>query len=170
MDDSQLLNEMLGQWGAARSGAIDEIRSITDPDLDYRVAAGARSLGEIAAHLAHSCLLFAGELTRPDGDFTRQPFSAFYVEYSRGVAGASTVDEVVAMLSSTWQTAEATLRAAGPGMLGQTMNGFTGSPASKSSILQFGVCHEFYHRGQIAMCVRACGHVPALTRALAGLG
>lgn len=170
MTETQLFEELLGQWGAGRAGSIEEVESLRDADLDYRIAPDARSVRELAEHMAQSTLLFSTELTRPDGDFARQPLSAFYAEYARGLPPARTVADLAALLRSTWEKAESALRDAGPELLTQSMRGMMGQTATKSSIVVFAINHEFYHRGQLALCVRACGHIPALTRRLAALG
>ncbi len=50
-------------------------------------------------------------------------------------------------------------------MLG-TLTGIFGQRVTRFAMLHFAIEHESYHRGQIAVCARELGRVPALTRIL----
>jgi uncharacterized damage-inducible protein DinB len=66
-----LLDEALEAWTDARNGVIAEIENIPANQFDAAVGAGARSVGELALHIAEVGLMMVGELTREDGDFRR---------------------------------------------------------------------------------------------------
>ena len=50
----------------------------------------------------------------------------------------------------------------------QSILQFNGVPATRLSWMSHGVAHEEYHRGQIALCARLLGLVPALTPLIQG--
>ena len=171
MSTVSLLDEALDAWTDARRGVIAELRCVPADQLGFRPADGARSVGEIAQHVADTALMWCGELSNPAGDFTRRNFPAFIREYGtldadrpRDKAG------LVRLLRSTHVRGVRQLRATGEvGML-QTIRRFDGELWTRLAWLQHGIAHEEYHRGQLALCVRLLGKTPALTKLIQGSG
>jgi uncharacterized damage-inducible protein DinB len=109
-----------------------------------------------------------GELTRADGDFTRQPYPAFLEEYAGGLDPRQDKTSLVALLRRTLEDGTATFRAAGDVSMLQLITQFNGVPATRLSWMSHGVAHEEYHRGQLCVYARLLGLVPALTRLIHG--
>jgi uncharacterized damage-inducible protein DinB len=167
---TSLLDEALEAWQYTRDGVIREIRNLGDAALTVRPAPGARSAAEIAVHIAESGLMMAGELSRPDGDFRRQSFPEFMKEYARGVRPTSSSRQLVQLLTRTHRSGAARLRKAGDLHMLQFITRFDGKQGSRLAWMHHGVSHEEYHRGQLALCARMAGRVPALTRLIHGAG
>lgn len=166
---SSLLDEAIEAWADARQGVIAELRSVPADRIDFRPGSGARSVAEIAAHVADTALMWCGELANPDGDFTRQDFPAFIREY--GVPEAERPADrngLLLLLRDTHTRGERLLRDFGEVAMLQTINRFDGQRGTRLAWLQHGIAHEEYHRGQIALCVRLLGETPALTRKIEG--
>lgn len=160
--------ELLGYWRHTREGVIAEIENLPEEDLERRPGEAQRSVRDIALHVVGSGRLMAGELSRPDGDFTRKPPPEIIAEYG-GQSGASgTKAELVALLRKTHEEGDAALRAAGELHMMQWIRQFNGEPATRLSWMHHGLSHEEYHRGQIALTVRLLGHTPALTKRIRG--
>lgn len=165
MVDAQiLLDEALGSWAAARQNLIAEVENIPPDGLDYRVGEGGRSVAEIVRHVVESGVIFAGEVARADGDFWRAPFSAFHQDYCGSLPEASGRADMIDLLNTTMLQADSTIRAAGAEHMLGSMRGISGAPGTRLATLHFAVAHEFYHAGQIALCARAMGVIPALTK------
>ncbi len=168
---SNLLEEALDAWGYVRDGVIAEIENVADDDNDRTPAEGARSIADLARHILASGRLMAGELGRPDGDFTRLSYPELMAEHTAApgdLAGLTGKAALVAALRADHAEGERRLRQVGEiGML-QTIRQFNGRPATRLSWMHHGLAHEEYHRGQIALSARLLGHVPALTKLIHG--
>ena len=68
-----LLEEALDGWQFARNGVIAELENIPAESFGFSPAAGVRTVAELARHIVEASTVMAGELSRPDGDFTRRP-------------------------------------------------------------------------------------------------
>ena len=171
MPNTSLLEEALDAWAAARRGVIAELRCVPAGQMGFRPEDGARSVAEIAQHIADTALMWCGELSNPAGDFTRKGFPAFIREYgTRKADQPKDKAGLVRMLRSTHTRGTRQLRAAGEvGML-QTIRRFDGELWTRLAWLQHGIAHEEYHRGQLALYVRLLGKTPALTQLIAGAG
>jgi hypothetical protein len=110
----------------------------------------------------------AGELSRPDGDFTRQPYPDFIREYAGTRADVTAKGTLMDLLRVTHEEDLAKLRDAGAGRLMSPILQFNGEPAARLTWLHHAIGHEEYHRGQLALCARLLGHVPALTQLIEG--
>ncbi|HYN10011.1 MAG TPA: DinB family protein [Vicinamibacterales bacterium] len=165
---STLLDEALEGWRYTREGVIAEFENFPADSLDFRPAPQMRSLSELAWHIVESGAMMAGELSRPDGNFRRQPYPEFLREYSRDFGRPTTKDELIALLRQSHEDGEARLKNAGELLMLQTIIQFNGVPATRLSWMSHGVAHEEYHRGQLAMCARLLGLVPALTQLIEG--
>jgi uncharacterized damage-inducible protein DinB len=165
---TSLLDEALEAWQYTREGVIREIRNLPETALTVRPAPGARSTAEIAVHIAESGLMMAGELSRPDGDFQRQTFPEFMKEYAKGVKPTSKQRQLLQLLTRTHQSGAKRLRAVGDLHMLQLITRFDGKQGSRLTWMHHGISHEEYHRGQLALCARVAGRVPALTRLIHG--
>ena len=169
MATASLLDEALEAWGDARHGVIAELRSVPTGRIDFRPGPGARSVAEIAQHVADTALMWCAELSNPDGDFTRMSFGEF-MEAHGTPASKRPADRsgLVRLLRSTHAAGARRLRQVGDvGML-QTIRRFDGESGTRLAWLQHGIAHEEYHRGQLALYVRLLGRTPALTRLIEG--
>ena len=163
-----VLDELLEAWRYTRLGVIAEIKNLPESDLDFKPGEGSRTTRELAHHILESGLLMAGELSRSDGDFQRQPYPDLIKEYGAGVSRHRTKAAIVDALKRTQIDGDKRLRRAGEiGML-QTIRQFNGVPATRLSWMHHGIAHEEYHRGQLALYARLVGRVPALTKLIQG--
>jgi len=81
-----LLEETLEGWRYTRDGVIAEFANIPAGSFDFVPAPGMRTVGQLAGHIVDWGFVMAGELSRPDGNFTRQPVADFLREYSLDLA------------------------------------------------------------------------------------
>jgi uncharacterized damage-inducible protein DinB len=167
MDTKSLLDEVLEAWGYTREGVVDEVRNLPEEALTSPVA-GARTVAEIVHHIVESGMMMAGELSRPDGDFLRQPYPAFLTEYAGGMARPVDRAALIVLLERSHREGSNRIRQAGEALLLQPIRQFNGEPARRLTWMHHGIGHEEYHRGQIALLARVLGHVPALTKRIYG--
>ena len=169
MSTASLLDEALDAWADARRGVIAELRCVPAGQMDFRPEDGARSVPEIAQHIADTALMWCGELSNPAGDFTRKSFPAFIREYGTPEADrAGDKAGLLRLLRTTHAQGVRQLRDTGEvGML-QTIRRFDGEPWTRLAWMQHGIAHEEYHRGQLALYVRLLGKTPALTKLIEG--
>jgi uncharacterized damage-inducible protein DinB len=165
---TSLLEEALEAWEYTRAGVIDEVRNLSDADVLFRPHAKSRTVAELVVHLAESGLVMAGELTRRDGDFTRQPYPHFIKEYAAGLPSPQKKAPLVALLKRTHADGERKIRAAGELFMLQQITRFDGERGTRLAWMNHGISHEDYHRGQIALYARLVGRVPALTQLIYG--
>lgn len=166
MQVKSLLEEAIDAWGYAREGVIAEVRNL--PPAAMTASVGARTVAELVHHIAESSLMMAGELTRPDGDFQRQPFASFLTEYAGRMERPTKKTELLALLERTYQDGRDRIRAAGEALMLQPIRQFNGEPARRLTWMHHAIGHEEYHRGQLALGARLLGHVPALTKLIHG--
>ena len=165
---TSLLDEALEAWEYTRSGVIDEIRNLSDADLQFRPHAESRSATELAVHIIEAGLVMAGELSRADGNFQRKPYPQLFKEHVRGLPRARGKARLIALLKRTQVEGGRKIRAAGElGMLGPIVR-FDGLRGTRLAWMNHGIAHEDYHRGQIALIARIVGRVPALTQRIYG--
>ena len=112
--------------------------------------------------------MMAGELSCPDGNFTRQSYPEFVREYAGGLAPAQDKQALVKQLQDTLAEGIAKIESAGEPLMLQPIVQFSGEPATRLSWMGHGVAHEEYHRGQLTLCARLLGLVPALTKLIEG--
>jgi uncharacterized damage-inducible protein DinB len=165
---TSLLDEALEAWQDTRAGVISEIRNLPDVSLTYRPATNSRTAAEIAVHIAESGLMMAGELSRPDGNFRRKSYPQFMKEYAKGVKATSNKKQLIQLLTKTREDGEKKLRAGGDLHILQCITRFDGGRGSRLAWMNHGIAHEEYHRGQLALCARLVGRVPALTQLIHG--
>lgn len=165
---STLLEEALEAWSYVRSGVIDEVENIPADRLDFRPEDETRSVRELVRHIAASGLMMSGELTRPDGDFTRQAFPDFIREYASHVDEHETRGELVELLRTSHDEGARKIREAGELHMLQHIRRFDGEEGTRLAWMHHGISHEMYHRGQLTVYARLLGRVPALTRRIRG--
>ena len=165
---ANLLEEALDTWRYTREGVIAELEVIPDERYDHRPAESSRTVTELARHILESGLMAVGELTRPDGDFMRQPYPEFMREYAPDVEAIHGKDALIAALRRSHAEGDARFREAGELHMLQYIRRFDGLPGTRHAWLWHAVEHESYHRGQLAVYVRTLGIVPALTRLIYG--
>lgn len=163
MSLKSLLDETLELWTFAREGVIEEVRNLPEEAMTAR-SVGTRTVAELVHHIAESGLLMSGELTRKDGDFQRQPYPAFVEEYSGRMERPAGKAALIALLERTHRDGQEDIRRAGEAQLMQPIRQFNGEQARRLTWMHHGISHEEYHRGQLALCARLLGHVPALTK------
>jgi uncharacterized damage-inducible protein DinB len=168
MKMTTLLEEALEAWDGTRQGVIDEIENLSEKDVKLRPKRKARTAAELAVHIAEVGLMWSGELSRPDGDFRRQPFADFIREYAGALRPATSRRGLVQLLRVSHAQGARSLRQAGELRLLQLIRRFDGKRGTRLAWLNHGIAHEEYHRGQIAMYARLLGRTPALTRLIEG--
>lgn len=161
---SAILEEALEAWAYARQGVIEKVENLPEDRFDFRPTPETRSIAQLTLHIVESGLMMAGELTRPDGDFTRQPFPAFLQEYAGHLPDDAPKRELVELLRTTHAAGEKKIRDAGELLMLQFIKRFDGQKGSRLAWMAHGVAHEEYHRGQLAVYSRLVGRVPALTQ------
>lgn len=163
-----LLEEAIESWGFTRSGVLEEARAVPDASYGFRPADGARSVSELLRHILESGLMMVGELTDPEGDFTRRTAPEHIAHHAAHLPGDPTPEELRDLLASTHEEGAARLRATGEIAMLQEIRRFDGALGTRLAWMAHGIDHESYHRGQLALYVRLTGRVPALTRKIHG--
>ena len=113
-------------------------------------------------------MMMTGELTRPDTNFHRAPWTKLLKMYAGPAYRAKTRRELVGLLKSQFRDAEKQFRGAGEVALMQLMTNFDRSQGTKLAWFHHGIAHEEYHRGQLTLYARLLGLEPALTRLIRG--
>ena len=167
---STLLDEALEAWEDVRRGTLEEANVIPDRRWDFRPHPESRSVDELVRHILESALMMVGELSREDGDFTRQSYPEHIAEHAAPLPRKASPDQLRDLLASTFGEGVAKLRAAGELHMLQYIRRFDGQPGTRLAWLHHGVAHEMYHRGQLALYARQMDVVPALTRRIRGEG
>jgi uncharacterized damage-inducible protein DinB len=163
-----LLEEALDGWRFARDGVIAELENIPAESFDFRPAPGVRTVAELARHIVESGMVMVGELTRPDGNFTRQAYPKFLAEYAGNLDPRQDKASLIALLRRSLEEGTARFQKAGEVLMLQQITQFNGQPATRLSWMGHGVAHEEYHRGQLCVYARMLGLVPALTKLIHG--
>jgi len=159
-----LLEEAIESWAYARAGIVYEAEVIQDAEYDFRPASESRSVSELLRHIIESGLMMAGELSDPEGDFTRDDFQGFMDRHAGHLPSAPRPEELRELLRSTLDEGVGKIRKAGEvGML-QAIRRFDGERWTRLAWMNHGIAHEEYHRGQLALYARLMGQVPALTQ------
>jgi uncharacterized damage-inducible protein DinB len=113
-------------------------------------------------------MVMVGELTRPDGDFTRQSYPKFLAEYAGNLELRQDKVSLIALLHRSIEEGTVKFQKAGEVLMLQQIRQFNGQPATRLSWMTHGVAHEEYHRGQLCVYARILGLVPALTKLIHG--
>ena len=168
MTPSTLLAEALEAWEYTRTSLIAEANVIPDEGYDFRPHPRSRTVRELLLHVLESGYLMVGELSRPDGDFTRKPYEALLAEHAEGLVRDGTPSGLREELERTLREGLARFEEVGEIHMLQTIRQFNGAPATRLAWMHHAIAHEEYHRGQIALYARMQDIVPALTRAIHG--
>jgi uncharacterized damage-inducible protein DinB len=163
-----LLEEALEAWAYARAGVIAEAEAIPPGQYEWRPSEKSRTVTELIRHIVESGLMPAGELTRVDGDFQRIPYTDLLAEYGGHVTAVQGKDALIDLLRESHKDGSRRIREAGELFMLQMIRRFDGRHGTRLAWLNHLVDHESYHRGQLALCVRQLGYVPALTRMILG--
>lgn len=163
-----LLDEALDGWRFARDGFIAELLNIPPESYTFSPAPGVRTVAEVGRHILESGMVMVGELSRIDGNFTRQSYPEFLKEYTSGLDPRQDKDALIALLRSSLETGIEKFRETGELRMLQLITQFNGQPASRLSWMNHGVAHEEYHRGQLCVYARLLGLVPELTKQIHG--
>lgn len=161
---SSLLDEAIESWEYAREGVLGEAEVIPDERYDFRPAPESRSVAELLRHIVESGLMMSGELSDPEGDFTRDDFQGFMERYAGHLPESPTPAELRALLRSSLEDGVRKIRGAGAGGMLRPIRRFDGESWTRLAWMNHGIAHEEYHRGQLALYVRMLGRVPALTQ------
>jgi len=160
------IEEAIRQWETARAGVIAEIEHSPEALLDYRPGEGARTVRELAAHIAESGVAFANELLKPEGNFANLFDPHVQAAVRASLPHAQSKAEVLALLRTSGEQTASRLRQVGERLAEQQIPGRLGAQ-SRLTALWFAVSHESYHRGQLTAYERGFGVVPALTLQIA---
>ena len=163
-----LLEEALEAWEYARDGVIAEAASVPADRFDFRPAPESRTVAELVVHIIESGQMMAGELSRRDGDFTRQGYAEHLHEHAGSVPADQPKDALLELLRETGEAGRRRIREAGEIAMLQRIRRFDGAEGTRLAWMNHGIDHEMYHRGQLALYVRLLGRVPALTRRIRG--
>jgi uncharacterized damage-inducible protein DinB len=159
-----LLDEAVESWVYAREGVLEEAEVIADDEYDFRPAPESRSVAELLRHIVESGLMMAGELSDPEGDFTRDDFPGFMERYAGHLPESPGPAELREILRSSLEDGTRKLRHAGEDAILRPIRRFDGEWWTRLAWMNHGIAHEEYHRGQLALYARLLGHVPALTQ------
>ena len=113
-------------------------------------------------------MMATGELTRPDTNLLRAPWTKLLRMYALEAYRSKTKAQLVRLLDSQLKDGERRFRAAGELAILQLITRFDGKLGTKLEWLHHCVAHEEYHRGQLALYARLMGIEPALTKAIRG--
>lgn len=163
-----LLEETIDAWRDARHGLIDEVRNIPAGRFGFRPTPENRSVTELVQHILEVAMMMTGELTRPDTNLHRAPWPKLLGMYAKPAWRAKTKPRLLALLRSQLKDGERRFRRAGELSLYQYLKRFDGMPGTKFAWWHYGIAHEEYHRGQIAIYARLMGLTPALTQKING--
>lgn len=167
-DRSSLLDELLDAWRYAREGFIAEAENIGPEDWSFRPTPENRDVPELVRHIVEASLMAVGELSRPDGDFTRQGFEAHIREHAGSLPREADRSEWLALLRHSLDEGSRRLRGLGDDGILRPITQFNGEAATRLTWFHHHVSHEDYHRGQLALYARLTGEVPALTKRIHG--
>ena len=163
-----LLDEALESWADARRGVVAELENTPARRFNFRPSPGARTVAELAQHIAESGYIGCGELTDRGGDFTRTDLAATAKGYADKVKRHRTKASLLRLLTASHQESERRLRRTGDLAMLQRLRGFDGQEWTRLSAMHRGVAHEEYHRAQLALYARLMGRTPALTKLIHG--
>ncbi|MDX1646908.1 MAG: DinB family protein [Longimicrobiales bacterium] len=159
-----MLDEALEAWTYVRHGVIGEAEEIPDDDYAYRPHPESRSVSQLLRHIVESGLMMAGELSDPEGDFTRDDFPGFMERYAGHLPSDPSPAELRGLLRTTLSDGVERIRSSGEVAMLQTIRRFDGQTWTRMAWMGHGIAHEEYHRGQVALYARLLGRVPALTQ------
>jgi hypothetical protein len=128
-----LLEEALDGWRFTRDGVIAELENIPAESFDFSPAPGVRTVAELARHIIESGMVMVGELTRPDGNFTRQSYPKFLAEYAGILGPRQDKVSLIALLRRSLEEGTTKFQKAGEVLILQQITQFNGQPATRLS-------------------------------------
>lgn len=149
----ELRDDLTGKWLQARDLVIAQVEALTEDQLGWRPGEGARTGLAIARHIADSSTALVGYAVRGEKPGFGEP---------EGDPGSR--EEVLAALREGRGGIEADLASLSEERLAEKIPGLFGGEAPRLGFLAFAYGHEMYHYGQMGLCARAGGEVPALTQ------
>lgn len=167
-DLDSLLTEALEAWQYTREGVIAEAENIPSDRYDFRPADASRSVRELVLHIVESGLMMSSELSRADGDFTRQSFPEHLSEHAGDLPEQPSREQLLDLLRTAGEQGRHRIREAGELHMLQGIRRFDGAVGTRLAWMNHGIDHESYHRGQLALYARIMGRVPALTQQIQG--
>jgi uncharacterized damage-inducible protein DinB len=156
------VEEAIATWETFRKGTVDELANLPEEQWQWKPGEGARTVRELAIHIATSALGFADALLG-DGQFMRLRDPQVQAEYAARFDSKTSKDDVIELVTSSGADTMQRLRAAASTLADQTMPSF-GGERSRASGIWFAAAHEMYHRGQLATYARALSLVRAMTQ------
>lgn len=160
------LEETLDEWYTVRKGFIAEVKNIPPARFSFRPTLESRSALEMVQHVLENAITAAEELLREDANMHRAPFDQIVTSYSPSIALADNKEKLIDLLVEQYRDADQRFRQKGELYMMQTVTLHDGKQRTRLSILEQGISHEMYHRGQMALSARLLGIEPALTREL----
>jgi uncharacterized damage-inducible protein DinB len=161
------LEELLDVWKEVRTGLIAEVAQIPRDQFAFQATPQSRSVAGLICHILETQSFLVGELCRPSADFKRLPKERVRESVEKQGAQAHSggnKEELIGLLRSTMESAEAALCAVGEEALREkVIPRRDGKMMSKLGYLCFIISHENYHRGQMALYERLMEIEPALT-------
>jgi uncharacterized damage-inducible protein DinB len=161
-----MVEEAIRMWETFRAGVVAELVNIPEEQWGYRPGPGARSVRELAVHIASSAIGFVDALVAEDASFARLRDPKVQEEIAASLGDVSSKASIIALLKQRGADDASRLRA-NAARLNGTMPSMKGEQ-SRVTGLWFAASHEMYHRGQLATYARAVGLVPALTQQISG--
>lgn len=165
---TSLLEEALEAWTDAREGVIAELENLPPEEWEFRPAPGSRTVAELAAHILEVAEMMVGELTAEEAAFGEVPFEELLERHAGALRRERDRETLLRALRTTLQEGVDRLRAAGELHLLGSIRRFDGERGTRLAWLHHGIAQEEYHRGQLALCARLVGRVPALTKRIRG--
>jgi uncharacterized damage-inducible protein DinB len=156
------VEEAIKLWEIYRQGTIGELENIPEEHWEHRAGDGARSVREVALHIAVSAIGFTDALLSESGAFVQLRDPQMQAQMMAPYESASRA-ELLELLTSSGAENARRLRDAGEALAEQLMPSF-GGQQSRLTGLWFAAAHEMYHRGQLATYARQLGIVPAMTK------
>jgi uncharacterized damage-inducible protein DinB len=154
------VEEAIRMWEVYRKGTIGEFANIPEEQWDHRVGEGARSVRELAVHIAASANAFVDELLAAEPSFRRTMQRRAELE---GPHLSKSKGELLDLLETSGAENARRLREVGEPLAEQRMPS-SGAEQSRLAGLWFAAAHEMYHRGQATAYARQLGIVPAMTQ------
>jgi uncharacterized damage-inducible protein DinB len=156
------LDSLISAWKEVRKGFIEEAEQVPADQFSFRATPETRSVAELLQHIIETQQVLIGEACRAETNLMRQSFVDHIKEYAPEVATITDKDRLLALMRSSMDKAEATIRA-NEEKLGDLTKRFDGREMTKLDFLRFASSHEMYHRGQFTVYERLLNIKPALT-------
>ena len=147
-----LRDDLMGKWLAARDGVIGQVEMLGDEQLAWCPGEGARTGLQVARHIAGAADALLAYATRGERPAFTEP------------TDPATREQVLEALRSGRERIESSLRSLTAEELAGEIPGLFGDSGPRFGFLAFSYAHEMYHFGQLGLCARASGEVPALTQ------